>query len=225
VATLISVGDWSLHRSYFSVRVVHINSLAHESRNYVMAVSGLNDHPAMIDVSDAVIVRRIERLRWVASASVTKKWPDSMTIHVVERVPVAVVYAAHHALERVDASDHYLDTVAVSRDLPLLEVVGRPIDAPWRFAPWSRAAAQVAGALPRELQNQVAAVRVTKHGVVSLRLTTPLTFVLGTPTQLTAKFESVASVIKASAVHSVALHAGDVIDVSVPGTLTVSGPS
>ncbi len=216
-------GNWTLHRSFFSVQHVQTRGLVHESVAQVLSVTGLNLHPALIDVSDAVIERRLERLTWVRSATVTKRWPSTIVLSVIERSPVAVVYNQRHQLVRVDITGHALDVISLSRNLPLLEVVGRAIRAPWPFRPWSAAAALVAGALPAPLQAQVAAVRVSRLGALSLRLTTPLTFILGAPTQLTAKFESVAAVIKASAVNNVALHAGDVIDVSVPGTLTVSG--
>ncbi len=224
VATGYVAGDWTLHRSFLSVQHVELTGVVHESSNYVMAVSGLDHHPAMIDVSDVVIERRLERLTWIRYATVTKKWPSTIRIVVRERTPVAVVYDAHHRLERIDGTGHALDVVAQSTNLPLLEVVGRGVSKPWPFAPWSNPAAQVAGLLPAHLAAQVAAVRVTRQGQVSLRLTSPLTFLLGSATQLPAKFQSVASVIAASAANNVALRAGDVIDVSVPGTLTVSGP-
>jgi cell division protein FtsQ len=221
--TLYVAGNWTLHRSFLSVHHVQARGLHHESLGRILLITGLGQHPAMIDVNDEVIERRIERLTWVRSATVTKRWPSTIDISVRERVAVAVVYVAQHRVERLDATGHPLGTVTVSRNLPLLEIVGRPIRSPWTFAAWSRSAAVVAGALPRVLQAQVAAVRVTRSGSVSLRLTTPLTFILGTPTQLAAKFESVAAVIKASSVNNVTLRAGDVIDVSVPGTLTLSG--
>ena len=61
-------------------------------------------------------------------------------------------------------------------------------------------------------------VTVNAGGVVALRMTTPVTFVLGPPTQLHAKFVSIASVIA----HAT-LRPGDVVDVTVPGALTVTG--
>jgi hypothetical protein len=51
-------------------------------------------------------------------------------------------------------------------------------------------------------------------------MTSPVSFVLGEPTELHQKFVAIASVIA----HST-LVAGDVVDVSVPDELAVSGPS
>jgi protein involved in polysaccharide export with SLBB domain len=50
-------------------------------------------------------------------------------------------------------------------------------------------------------------------------MTTPVTFVLGPPTQLRAKFVAVASVIAHTTLGS-----GDVVNVTVPDELAVSGP-
>jgi hypothetical protein len=73
--------------------------------------------------------------------------------------------------------------------------------------------------LPRAFARQVDDVTENAHGSVTLTMTTPVTFVLGPATQLRAKFIAVASVIA----HST-LGAGDVINVTVPDELAVSGP-
>jgi hypothetical protein len=57
------------------------------------------------------------------------------------------------------------------------------------------------------------------QSVVTLKMTTPVTFVLGPPTSLHAKFVAVASVIA----HST-LVPGDVVDVTVPDELAVTPP-
>ena len=75
----------------------------------------------------------------------------------------------------------------------------------------------VASTLPASFAAQVAAVTVEPAGWVRLALTTPITVNIGTPTQLTAKYEDVSSILA-----DATLHDGDVIDVSVPGSPTVT---
>jgi hypothetical protein len=65
----------------------------------------------------------------------------------------------------------------------------------------------------------VAQVSEDAKGVVALKMTTPVTFVLGPATNLHAKFVAIASVIA----HST-LRPGDVVDVTIPGELAVTGP-
>ena len=222
--TLIVSGNWVLHRSFFLVQDVTLRGVVHESRAQILLRSGLASHPAMIDVNDGVIEHRLEQFRWVATAHVSKQWPHTLVITVVERSPAAVVHDSHGHLVLVDGADHALGVIPSSTNFPLLEISGASPSAPWQFWPWAAAAAQVASQLPVAFSNQVAAVTISRQGVVSLIMTTPLTFVLGLPSDLSAKFTAIASVIHASVVNSVALRAGDVIDVTVPGSLTVTGP-
>ena len=226
VAVVVSVvvgGDWVLHRSYFSVHTVKITGAVHESRATILRVAQLTGHPAMIDLSDALVEQRLRTLTWIDHTVVTKQWPSTLNIFVVERVPVAVVRAAHSQLWLVDKSDHPLQKVRESRAYPLLQVASG-VNSPWTYARWASAAALVASQLPNAFQRQVTAVIVTRAGSITLQLTTPISFVLGPADQLVAKFAAIAAVIHASAVNNVTLRAGDVVDVTVPGTLTVSGP-
>ena len=77
----------------------------------------------------------------------------------------------------------------------------------------------VAASLPPAFAQQVVTVSVGPGGRVTLALSTPVTIDLGTAAQLPAKYEDVASILARAK-----LTAGDVIDVSVPESPTVSGP-
>jgi len=217
VATLVLGVRWVLHRSYFSVEHVTISGLSHESYDAVLARSGLAGHPAMIDVNPGLVTRHVESFTWIRSATVQRRWPNTVAIVVHERTPVAVAHQGA-TLFLTDQFGHQLAPIARSTAFPLLEATGAPRTT-WPFTTWAQPAARVAGALPAAFASQVAIVHVDRTGNVSLTLTSPLTFQLGPATNLRAKFVSIAAVIA----HGT-LHAGDVVDVSVPGTLTVTGP-
>ena len=76
----------------------------------------------------------------------------------------------------------------------------------------------VASTLPAAFRGQVTAVHVEPGNWVQLAMTTPIVVDIGATTQLPAKYEDVASLLAGAA-----LHAGDVIDVSVPDAPTVTG--
>jgi hypothetical protein len=95
-----------------------------------------------------------------------------------------------------------------------------PRSALWPYAHAGRSAAYVASQLPPAFAAQVSVITEDDHGVVSFKMTTPVTFILGPPTQLHAKFVAIASVIA----HST-LRPGDVVDATVPGELAVTGGS
>lgn len=210
-------GDWALHQSYFRVRHVDVMGLRHESRAAVLAAAGLDAQPPLIDVSAAAIEQRLSRFAWIDAVQVAKQWPSTLVLKVRERVPVAVAFNAAHVLQFVDASGHDLGPAPLHENLPSL-AYGKGANASWPFARAGRGAAYVASRLPPAFASQVSVVSVSAAGSVSLKMTTPVTFVLGPPTQLRAKFVSIASVIAHAR-----LAPGDVVDVTVPGSLAVTG--
>jgi len=120
----------------------------------------------------------------------------------------------------VDRSGKVLtDQATPPANLVRLEVPARP-GAP---GSWLGSAADpgldVVSSLPRAFSGQVTAVVVGHGGQVTLDLTTPVTVDLGTTTQLPQKYEAVAAVLAGAK-----LTAGDVINVSVPDSVTV-GPA
>ena len=84
------------------------------------------------------------------------------------------------------------------------------------LGPAAAPALAVATTLPPAFVAQVASVTGDPNGQVTLSLTTPVTVDLGSAVQLGAKYEDVAALLAGAT-----LHAGDVIDVSVPGSPTV----
>jgi len=121
-------------------------------------------------------------------------------------------------LEFVDREGRALGVAPLRENLPTLEYV-HPISATWPFARAGRASAYVASQLPRAFSSQVSVIAVDASGNVTLKMTAPVTFVLGPPTNLHAKFVAVASVIAHGA-----LVPGDVVDVTVPDELAVTPP-
>jgi cell division protein FtsQ len=211
--------QWLLHQSDFRVQHVTISGNRHESAAAILGRSGLVDHPSMIALNESKIVKRIERFTWVHSVSVTKKWPNTVILNVHENVAVAVAFTSKHVLEFVDAQGQPLGVAPLHENLPTLDYLAAT-SSPWPFAEGGRGAAYVASQLPRAFTTQVSTITDDAQGSVTLKLTTPLTFILGPPTDLHAKFVAIASVIA----HST-LVPGDVVDVTVPDELAVTAPS
>ena len=222
VLALATIGaglDWLAHSSLFRVRHVVVIGLRHESRGAVLAASGLTTDPPLLDVATSQVARRLAVFPWIGTVTVTKRWPSTVEIVVHERTPVAVAFDANHTLQYVDATGHDLGPAPLTANLPTLEYL-HPQQRSWPFQHAGFNAALVASRLPPAFAAQVSVITVDASGSVSLKFTTPVTFILGRPTDLTDKFVSVASVIAHTQ-----LHPGDVVDVRVPGELAVSGPS
>ncbi|MDE3107142.1 MAG: FtsQ-type POTRA domain-containing protein [Acidobacteriota bacterium] len=208
---------WVLQQPFFRVQHVTIIGLRHESRSAVLRVSGLGDRPPMWSLSARRVRARLERFAWIDTVSLQKRWPNSVVVKVTEASPVAVAFKSGHVLEYVSSSGRDLGVAPLSANLPTLSYAG--VVTPWPYAKAARASAYVASRLPKAFAAQVSVISESTKGVISLKMTTPVTFVLGPATNLHAKFVAVASVIA----HST-LGPGDVVDVTVPDELAVTGP-
>lgn len=219
VTVLVLGGQWALHQSFFDVQHVSLTGVRHESTAQVLAASGLSKHPAMIDVSAASIEKNLDVFPWIDSVSLTKHWPNSVDVTVHESQAVAVAFGPDHVLDYVDSAGRNLGRAPLKINLPTLRYVDST-KATWPFDGVGHSAAWVASQLPKAFASQVSVITENSHGSVTLDMTTPVSFILGPPTQLRAKFIAVASVIA----HST-LGVGDVVNVTVPDELAVTGPA
>ncbi|MGB8197490.1 MAG: FtsQ-type POTRA domain-containing protein [Acidimicrobiales bacterium] len=217
LATLGVAGEWVLRQSYFRVQHVTFVGVRHEPLSLVLAASGLEAHPTMLDVNAATVQANLAQFAWIDSVHLVKRWPNTVVVTVHESTAVAVAFNAKHVLQYVDRHGRDLGVAPLHVNLPTLEYV-RPRGATWPFTRAGRSAAYVAAQLPPAFSAQVSIITEDDHGVVTLKMTTPVTFILGPATQLHAKFVAIASVIKNST-----LRPGDVVDATVPGELAVTG--
>jgi cell division protein FtsQ len=219
---LSAAGYAALHSRLLAASTVTVTGMRHETVHQVIDASGLAAAPSMLSVDPGLVALRLERtFPWVASASVTKHWPHTVSIAITERRAVAEVLAPRGAMVLVDATGRRLGPAAPHQVLPRLEYAPAP-GQPSTAATLSSAAVPgllVAATLPPAFAAQVAVVQVSTSGWVTLHLTTPVSFVLGPASDLGAKYEDVAAVIARTT-----LHVGDVVDVSVPQAMTVTGP-
>jgi cell division protein FtsQ len=214
-------GAWSLlHSSLFSARAITVVGATHETVTQVEAAAGLSNHPALLNVHAGAAERGIERLPWVASASVSVHWPDGIRIAVTERVPKVVMTAAGGQWAEVSADGRVLAD-ETARPPGLVELAApKPPATPGSTLPAAdQVGLVVAGTLPASFRAQVTEVTVEPAGWVQLAMTTPILVNIGDSSQLPAKYEDVTAILAGATLHN-----GDVIDVSVPKAPTVTGP-
>lgn len=217
---VVIFGVWCLlHSSLFSARAITVTGATHETVDQIETAAGLASHPPLLDVSAGAEARGIEQLPWVRSASVSVHWPDGVHIAVSERVPTLVMAAAAGKWAECDSDGRVLADVA-ARPPGLMEVTGsQPPGAPGTVLGASdQLGLRIAATLPGSFRAQVTEVKVVSAGFVQLAMTTPILVDIGDATQLHAKYEDVSAALAGAT-----LHDGDVIDVSVPGAMTVTG--
>jgi cell division protein FtsQ len=189
----------------------------------VLASSGLSRQPPLVDIDSAEVVAHIDALPWVKSAAVSEHWPDSVTVVVTERSPLAAVAPSAGQTGTWVLVDGTGRVLADRRSRPLgllaLSVPVVPGTPGTSLAAADEPAVEIAISRPALVAARVNFVDVASDGDVTLALKDGLVAVFGPPTMLEAKYEALASVLAGATLAS-----GDVIDVSVPDEPTV-GPS
>jgi cell division protein FtsQ len=223
VVGLSAAGFAALHSRLLAASTVTVTGERHESARQVVNASGLASGPSMLSVDPGLVAARIERtFPWVSSVTVAKHWPHTVSIIVMERKAVAEVLGPNGTSVLVDVTGRRLGPVTPGELLPRLEYAPAAGEPPSTTATLSATAVPgllVAATLPPAFAAQIAVIQVDTAGWVTLHLTTPVSFVLGPASDLGAKYEDVAAVIARTT-----LHVGDVVDVSVPQAMTVTGP-
>ncbi len=212
---VVVVAGWSaLHSRLFAARVVTVVGAVHTPVRQIVAAAGLSGDPPLVDVG-AAAVAGVERLPWIASATVTREWPDGVRIAVRERTPVAAVREAPASAgwALVDRTGRVL-AVGARTPAGLPRVAGaQPAGRPGSISGGLRAALRVVTSLPKAFADQVATVTQDRGGDVTLELTSTLTVYVGSTSQLSQKYEDVAAILKGAD-----LTAGSTIDVAAPAT-------
>ena len=179
--------------------------------------------PPLISVNPGAVAAKVERLPWIATARVSRNWPDHITIAVTERVPVASMAGPGTSWSEVDRTGRTVQVdaarVPALVDVAVRDAKGGVPPAPLGSITNSAAlpALRVARTLPPAFSGQVTQVIGNADGTVDLALNSGLTVLLGTDKALHAKYEAVAAIIAGAP-----LHGAKTIDVTVPQSPTVS---
>ncbi len=183
----------------------------------VERAAGLSGRSAMVDLDEPTIARRVETLPWVAEASVTKQWPGTVRIDIVERVPVAAVTTpappgspARWAL--ADVSGQVVE-VKPSPAAGLVHIVtasppGQPGSS---LAPATRAAVALAASLRPPLEGRVGRVTIGASGDLELTLDDRVPVRFGSAAESDRKLVALATLVD-----RVDLKTAQMIDVRVP---------
>jgi cell division protein FtsQ len=224
VAALVALAIGALHTPLFEAKVVTVTG-AHPNTSdlAIVTAAGLLHHPPLISVDPGPTAARVESLPFIASARVTRHWPDAVTVQVTERKPVVVAAGPATSWSTLDGNGRTLAVTPARPALPTLVVHGPsgpvpPAPIGGTMAPAAESGLAVARSLPLAFSGQVTAVVVAADGTVSLDLNSNLVVLLGTVSSLAAKYEDVAAIIAHAP-----LRGAHTIDVTVPQSPTV-GP-
>jgi cell division protein FtsQ len=186
-AGVIGAAVWALFGSrLLVVRSVIVTGTHLIPRSEVLAVAGVEPGTPLIRVNTAQIAARIDTIRQVSSALVSRSWPDRVVIVVRERTAALALTAPGGGYDLVDSGGVVVQWDA-SRpaDLPLYPTAA-PVTA-LRGDPDLAAAAAVLGELPAWLRHSVASVTAPDPDQVTLRLADGITVLWGGTDRAVAK--------------------------------------
>jgi len=215
IAIVAGVGWALLESRFFVVRGVQVTGTHLVTPAQVRTAADIPAGLPLIRVNDAAVAHRVERLRQVQSARVTRDWPDKVLISVTERVP-ALAVPVSQGYDLIDKDGVVVESVSEQPlGTPILDLPAGPAQpAALRGNPAVYAAAVVVRELPQYLARELVSVQAPSSTEVTLRLTGGVSIVWGGTDRAAEKAKELAVLMRT--------HARS-YDVSAPGTAVTSG--
>ncbi|MGY1747929.1 cell division protein FtsQ/DivIB [Modestobacter sp. SYSU DS0511] len=217
VATgLVAAVAWLLLGSpVLAVQEVRVDGAVTLSPEQVVASAGIAEGTPLVRVDTAGAAERVGRLPPVASVEVTRGWPDTVVVTVVERRPVAVVSDAGRR-QLMDATGVVFDTITG----PVPDgVVPLDVRDPGPDDAATTAALGALTALPDDVRGQVTAVSATGPDDVTLTLTDGRAVLWGSAARTERKAEVLDALLEQ--IDAGSLDPADTLDVSTPDAVVL----
>lgn len=207
----LAAAVWSLLAGpVLAVDTVQVDGVTTLPADQVRETAGIEAGTPLLRVDVEAARARVARLPQVASVEVTRGWPHTVVVTVVERVPIAVVGEPGRRM-LVDAEGVLFDTVTGA---PPAGVVPLEVADPGPGDPATMAALAAVESLPDRLRAQVTSASATTAEDIELTLTDGTLVRWGGPEESDRKGAALAALTEKLA--DGALDAATTIDVSTP---------
>jgi cell division protein FtsQ len=215
VLALVAVVWLLLASPVLGVSTVQVDGVTTLPADQVRETAGIDPGTPLLRVDVEAARARIARLPQVASVEVTRGWPRTVVVTVVERVPIAIV-GEPGGRSLVDAEGVLFDTVTGE---PPAGVVPLDVADPGPGDPSTRAALAAVGALAADLRREVASAAAATPEDISLTLTDGTLVRWGGPEESDRKGAALAALLKQLA--DGGLEPAATIDVSTPAAVVL----
>ena len=202
--------------SLFHAKSIGVEGERHLSERQVLRIAGIDDDTNVFRLDEGAVRRRLERDPWIANAIVSADLPSSVSITVLERVPVAVALTEEDGRQLIAGDGTPLGAAAAGSALPEVRLVGEP-GQPGPAFDAVAAGAGVAAGMPPAIRSQVELVVIGSDGIITLHLTDGVTVTYGGPDEFEAKAEAIAAILAYAEDQGRALMS---IDVTAPAAPT-----
>ena len=215
-AVVLGLLAWLLWGSpVLAVSAVRVDGAGTLTAAEVVDVAGITEGTPLLRVDVDAAEARVARLPQVADVEVTRGWPRSVVVTVVERVPVAVVEESG-TRTLVDADGVLFDTVT---GYPPVGVVPLDVADPGPEDRATRAALAALVALPEDVRIDLADAWATSAEDVTLTLEDGTTVLWGSAEQAGDKADALVALL--DQLRTGALEPAGTIDVSAPSAVVL----
>jgi cell division protein FtsQ len=198
-----------------AVSAVRVDGAGTLTAAEVVDVAGIDEGTPLLRVDVDAAEARVARLPQVADVEVTRGWPRSVVVTVVERVPVAVVEEAG-TRTLVDADGVLFDTVT---GYPPVGVVPLDVADPGPEDRATRAALSALVALPRDVRVDLAEAWATSAEDVTFTLEDGTTVLWGSEERARDKADALVALL--GQLEAGRLEPAGTIDVSTPAAVVL----
>ena len=207
LVTVAAVGYLLFFSSLLGVTSVAVTGLHRVSKDAVLRLAQVSEGAPLLRVDTAAAEERIASLPQVAEVTVGRSLPTTITIEVVERMPLAYAKEAKgvRLVDRAGVAFHR--AAKVPKSLPELRTAKfGPRD------PATKAAMAVLGGVPDKLREKIRVIRASTPGDVQFTLAGGKRVLWGDQRQSDRKAQVLAALLS---------RPGEVYDVSSPELPTV----
>jgi cell division protein FtsQ len=208
---LLGLGVWLVWAGpVLAVSTIQVDGVTTLPAELVREAAGVEEGTPLLRVDVDAAEAGVAALPQVASVEVTRGWPRTVVITVVERVPVAVVGEPGNR-SLIDADGVLFDSVSGD---PPAGVVPLVVDSPGPGDPATMAALTAIRAFPAALREQVAGVAAPDPDAISMALVDGTVVRWGDAGKSPAKASALTALIGQIAAGT--LEPASTIDVSAP---------
>ncbi len=189
VAALL-VGAWFVTRTpLLDVDRIEVRGAVVTTVDDIVATSGLRTGEPLLEVDASSAESRLRELPYIESASVARKWDGLVTITVTERSPVAIAASSDGVAMLIDASGRVIGP-HVAGDGVETVLIGVEAGAPGTVVEGVAGALEVASLLTPGMRARIAGIATAPDGALNLALLPQGIVIMGPPTDLPAKVDS-----------------------------------
>jgi cell division protein FtsQ len=175
--------------SFFAIDAIDVVGTSHLTPARAIHLAGVERGANALSVDLGAAEARLERDPWVASATVERSLPGTITIRVTERTPVLAV-EREGAFDLIGADGVVVVSRASAGRLPIATFSAALSQPP------TADIAGVVAALDPAARDEVASVEVDALGAITLELRSGATVRFGTPTDLETKVDALEAMLR-----------------------------